>query len=311
MLHRLLLALIVAILAVVLTGIVQAWAKDQLVIVLDASSSMTALAPYSEAGGRTRWDIAQEGLETWQRQFPHDLAVGAIAVGGDCTQPVSSSVPLGSSRNAIDRWRRGLSPGGSTPLNAALLELPAIFTNAGGQKRVLIVSDGLNTCPPARSTCDIVRELNRSHGIVFDVVAFLAEPGMEVEFRCIADSSGGRFRAPTKSSEWGVFPLELFDPWPYLILALGLATLLATTELAYSHLAHTLRRPPQEAAFLASAFCIVGGILVWSVLFLGQGLLAAMIAAVVAAATTVSLTRSPPERPVFFRKATGRRTNRW
>jgi hypothetical protein len=285
-------------------------AEDQLVVVLDASGSMAEAAPYPEAAGRSRWRMALDGLRSWQQSRQFDgFSVGTIAVTdrGDCLIPAAGIHLPGAIGGTLDRWAEGFTPNGGTPLNAALEELPRIFTNTEGKRRVLIISDGLNSCPPRRSTCDIVRELNRTHGMTFDVLAFIAEPGMEAEFRCVAEASGGTFRAPTQASEWGELPLGFFDPWPYVVMALSLISLLLTAEMGYAHLANTVRWPPQQAALSTSAACFAAGLVVWGVMFLGQGWIAAVIGAVAAVATVSALTRTKAPSQV----AVGRRPEPW
>lgn len=245
----------------------------QLVVVLDASGSMTDPAPLPDnRDGISRWQIAQSAVARWQQNISATMQVAGLVVAGSCTTSSYPQLPMGDSKRLLG-WAEAISPGGQTPLNAVLKTAPTLFTNAAGEsRRLLIVSDGADSCSAfPQDTCDIVRSLSRDHGIVIDVVAFLAEPGLEQQLRCV-EETGGRFVAPETLQSWSELSWTWLNTIPRLLLfALWILIIVLTSQAGYEYQTRTLKRPPLSAAFTGLVFGSISLCLIWIVLFLSQG----------------------------------------
>lgn len=275
-------------------------ARDQLVVLLDSSGSMAEPAPSPEFAGASRWAVATQGLGTWLQQIPKDIAVGATLVGGNCNRALPTIRPSENGRSELLNLVQRLNPSGMTPLNLALQQLPGVFeASSEGEKRVLIISDGMNTCDPMVNTCELVRQLNKDHGIRFDVLAFIAEPGMEAEFRCVAGSSGGEFRAPKSRQDWAASLPDLsFDPWPFIVLALGILSLLSGASIVYTYAFHILHWASGQSALAATVLFGVGVTALWLLLFASQGWIAGALGLVATGSLVMLMLRNNDKAPV-------------
>ena len=110
---------------------------------------------------------------------------------------------------------------GETPLNAVLERIPELFVPGAGPRKVVLLSDGGNSCAPQRNTCDLARELYIKHRITIEIVGFVVDPALASEFECIAQVTGGHFVAPSDIKSWLSFRVPAIDPWPMIVFALG------------------------------------------------------------------------------------------
>jgi len=177
-----------------------------------------------------------------------------------------------------------MRPNGATNLNAALLAAPQAFAaGVRGSMRIVVLSDGLNTCRPQGSTCAIARDLHRTHGITIDVVAWVTEPGMLEEFKCVSAATAGTFTAPRSLDEWRQIPLPGFDLWRYVVLGLGSVTVFLASLVLYRHGFHVLRWGTGSATLAAGLLLGLGVLSLYLVLCVRAGLGAALLGGAVLA----------------------------
>lgn len=163
------------------------------VIVLDASSSMEA----DDAPG-PRIDAAKNAVRTLVDGLPEGAPVGLLAYRtstGDSDamraagcQDIKTLVPLGPvDRTSFGAAVDGVVASGYTPiagsLRAAAAQLPA-----AGDRNIVVVSDGLDTCAPP-DPCEVAKEL-AGPGLAIHTVGFRVTGDAKDQLRCIAQAGG-------------------------------------------------------------------------------------------------------------------------
>ena len=117
-------------------------------IVIDASRSM-----WGRMQGRPKMSIAKETMDAALEWLPEDLELSLRAYGNanpseqhDCRD---SELLVGLARNNRDRIREaiaGLRPNGQTPIAFALEQIAADFSDYRGERAVILVPDGIESC---------------------------------------------------------------------------------------------------------------------------------------------------------------------
>ncbi|MEU9720696.1 VWA domain-containing protein [Streptomyces sp. NPDC047976] len=169
-------------------------------LVLDLSGSMNQ----NDAGGQTRLAAAKQAvtriIETAPEQAPLGLRVyGATYPGEDRKQGCADTqqvLPV----TAMDRAARadakkrveGFKAVGFTPIGVSLREA-AKDLGASGKRRIVLVSDGDDTCAPP-PPCEVAREL-KAQGIdlAVDVIGFRTPSSARAQLKCIADATDGSY----------------------------------------------------------------------------------------------------------------------
>ncbi|GEM_PF-4380248 len=265
----------------------------QVLLVVDDSDSMGQLAFDPKNPLDSRWDLVRQAAPVWLDELV-DAEVGAVNVGGDCGSRPSVNLPVGTPHDEVLGAILASGPHGATKLNAALRDAPKMFQQGvTGAKRIVLLSDGLNSCAPEVSSCDLAKDLHADHGIVIDVVALGSDAGLADEFQCITGVTGGTYTAPTGLEELTNIQLPTLDPLRYLVLALGLLTLGLSGRLVYRHARHALGWTTRRAG-LAGIWSFGGGTaLLYLVLFVGTGVVSALLGAAALGAALAWSARRP------------------
>ncbi len=148
-------------------------------LVLDLSGSMNE----NDAGGQTRLAAAKQAvsriIDTAPEQAPLGLRVyGATYAGEDkkqgCadTQQVLPVTPMDRAARAdAKKLVAGFKAVGFTPIGVSLREA-AKDLGTSGKRRIVLVSDGDDTCAPP-PPCDVARELKKQGiDLAVDVIGF-------------------------------------------------------------------------------------------------------------------------------------------
>ncbi|MFJ2821987.1 hypothetical protein ACIO7M_12855 [Streptomyces toxytricini] len=169
-------------------------------LVLDLSGSMNE----NDAGGQTRLAAARQAvtriIDTAPEQAPLGLRVyGATYPGQDkkqgCadTQQVLPVTPMDKTARADAKKQvAGFKAVGFTPIGVSLREA-AKDLGPSGERRIILVSDGEDTCAPP-PPCDVAREL-KAQGVdlAVDVIGFRTPSSARSQLKCIAGATGGSY----------------------------------------------------------------------------------------------------------------------
>ncbi len=170
-----------------------------MLLVLDASGSMRG----DDGSGRPKIDAAKQALLQLVDELPDGTPVGLRVYGhrvpntdqvNGC-QDTELLVPVGPlDRAELRAAVAGVQATGYTPigmsLQSALGDLPD-----EGPRTVVLISDGIDTCAPP-DPCTIAGELAREDvDLRVESIGFQVDPVAAEQLRCIAEVTGGAFRA--------------------------------------------------------------------------------------------------------------------
>jgi Ca-activated chloride channel family protein len=170
------------------------------VLVIDASNSM-----WGRIDGRSKMEIAREAVSSLVETLPGGARLGIVAYGhrraGDCGD-IERVLPVAAVDKAgVQEVAGRLTPRGKTPITASLKEAAALL-DAGKPGRVIIVTDGIETCNG--DPCAVAEELKRKNaGLVAHVIGFDVAARERPKLSCIAERTGGTFLAASTAGELG------------------------------------------------------------------------------------------------------------
>ncbi|MFN8660076.1 MAG: hypothetical protein U0105_27315 [Candidatus Obscuribacterales bacterium] len=185
-----------------------------ILVLVDASRSMSEKINGSLVGGmlglgaqakdQQKMDAAKVVLENTLARIPLDVSLGLRVFGqtfnndgNDCLQ-TALLVPVGKNNRRIIRDAVGtLKPFGLTPLTYALYQAEKDLEPIEGNKTIILISDGVDTC--GQDPCELIRRLEaRGIHIKIDIVGLglgHGAQGMDAkrQLNCISEASGGKF----------------------------------------------------------------------------------------------------------------------
>ncbi|WP_152427976.1 VWA domain-containing protein [Dietzia sp. UCD-THP] len=167
-------------------------------IVIDASSSML------EADvGSTRLAAAQSAARELVDSLPEGARVGMLAYGTEesdasdnrdaaCRDVVTLAPVQPVDKAALTDRIDGLTARGYTPIGNALLAAAEELGDEG-ERSIVLVSDGLDTCAPP-DPCEVAGDLaGAGVDMTVHTVGFLVDDAARAQLECIAGATGGRF----------------------------------------------------------------------------------------------------------------------
>lgn len=169
-------------------------------VVLDSSGSMTAK---DAGGGSSRMDAAKRAVGSMVDSLPAQSKVG-LAIYGASTgssgaekaagcRDVRVVQPVGTVNKAgIKRAVSAARPRGYTPIGQAL-RTAADALPKEGQRSIVLVSDGEDTCAPPQP-CDVAKDLAKQ-GLDLHVhaIGFRVNAKARAQLACISQSTGGTY----------------------------------------------------------------------------------------------------------------------
>ncbi len=184
----------------------QAYANQQkpqksVMIILDSSYSMSEDLP----SGENKMAAAKRVILDFMKLVPRDVNIGLRVYGNREEQcdATTQLVPIGrNNRNFIASQMVGIRPTGFTPISFSLQRsLIEDFYNVPGEKNIILVSDGVETCgaDPCSVAVDMVRQ---GVDIKINVVGFGIQ-GLDAskQLKCIALSTFGKFHTANTAAE--------------------------------------------------------------------------------------------------------------
>lgn len=170
-------------------------AQDTMLI-LDASNSM-----WGRVDARAKIAIAREAVGELAAALPHQARMGLMAYGhrraGDCQDIEVLIRPGPVDAAAFARAAAGVTPRGRTPLAESITQAARITP------RIILVSDGIETCVP--DPCGQVRALKfHMPRLQVNVIGFDVPMARDqAQLRCIAEATGGRFVPAASAADLG------------------------------------------------------------------------------------------------------------
>ncbi|WP_344213054.1 vWA domain-containing protein [Kribbella sancticallisti] len=169
-------------------------------VVLDSSGSMTA----RDAGGSgTRMDAAKRAVNSMVDGLPDQAQVGLAIYGAGTGSSGSEKAagckdvrvvqPVGAvDKPALKRAVTATKASGYTPIGQALRTAAAQLPKEG-QRSIVLVSDGEDTCAPPQP-CEVAKELSKQ-GVDLHVhaIGFRVDAKARAQLACIAQNTGGTY----------------------------------------------------------------------------------------------------------------------
>ncbi|ADB30702.1 von Willebrand factor type A [Kribbella flavida DSM 17836] len=169
-------------------------------VVLDSSGSMTA----RDAGGSgTRMDAAKRAVGSMVDGLPAGAQVGLAIYGAGTGSSGAEKVagckdvrvvqPVGPvNKPALKRAVTATKASGYTPIGQALRTAAAQLPKEG-QRSIVLVSDGEDTCAPPQP-CEVAKELSKQ-GVDLHVhtIGFRVDAKARAQLACIAQNTGGTY----------------------------------------------------------------------------------------------------------------------
>lgn len=172
--------------------------QASVLLVLDASGSMA-----QEVADGQKMNVAKDALEFYATGVPDTVDLGFMVYGHkgsadparkqESCEGVELLAPLGEAdRDSLPGLLAEFQPAGFTPIAGALVQARQAFAGReDGNNRVILVSDGLETCDgdPVAAAAAL-----REAGVAkLDVVAFDAPEDEAASLAAIAEAGGGSF----------------------------------------------------------------------------------------------------------------------
>ncbi len=179
--------------------------KENVLIILDSSESMS-----DKINGETKIAVAKRAVNKVLNELPQNVSVGLRVYGHktgflglDACSASELKVPIGvNNKYRISNELLKIHPVGMTPIYYSLHQaVNRDFGNLCGKKRIILISDGMETC--SNSPCDYAIDLVRNKiSIKIDVIGFnLTDPITESQLKCVALSTKGRFYRANDADE--------------------------------------------------------------------------------------------------------------
>jgi Ca-activated chloride channel family protein len=175
-------------------------------LVLDVSGSMKA----ADIDGETRMAVAKRAFNDVVDALPETTQLGIRVLGATyggenkkqgCkdTQQIVEVGPVNrvAAKNAIAT----LKPTGFTPIGLALREAANDLDGAGTARRIVLITDGEDTCTPP-DPCDVARELAaQGTDLVVDTLGLAPDEKTRKQLVCISQATGGTYASAQSEEE--------------------------------------------------------------------------------------------------------------
>jgi Ca-activated chloride channel family protein len=175
-------------------------------LVLDVSGSMRA----ADVGGATRISVAKHAFDDVVDALPETTQLGirvlGATYGGDSKkigcQDTQQIVPVGAVDAAQAKGAiAALQPTGFTPVGLALREAAKDLGDAAPARRIVLITDGEDTCTPP-DPCEVARELAaQGTSLVIDTLGLSSDAKTRKQLVCISTATGGTFTSAQSEQE--------------------------------------------------------------------------------------------------------------
>ncbi|MBV7697473.1 VWA domain-containing protein [Streptomyces sp. TRM70350] len=175
-------------------------------LVLDVSGSMRA----RDIDGQSRMAAAKQAFNEVLDATPEDVQLGIRTLGANYPgddqkkgcEDTAQLYPVGPlDRTEAKAAVATLTPTGWTPIGPALLKAADDLDGGTGSKRIVLISDGEDTCAPL-DPCEVAREIAaKGIGLTIDTLGLVPNTRMRQQLSCIAEATGGTYTSVRHTDE--------------------------------------------------------------------------------------------------------------
>ncbi|MEV6804709.1 VWA domain-containing protein [Streptomyces sp. NPDC051132] len=173
-------------------------AAPKVELVLDVSGSMRT----RDIDGGTRMAAAKQAFNEVLDATPEEVRLGIRTLGADYRgddrkegcKDTAQLYPVGPlNRTEAKTAVATLAPTGWTPIGPALLKAAGDLDGGSGTRRIVLISDGEDTCRPL-DPCEVAREIAaKGIGLTIDTLGLVPDAKTRDQLSCIADATGGTY----------------------------------------------------------------------------------------------------------------------
>jgi Ca-activated chloride channel homolog len=167
-------------------------------LVLDVSGSMRA----KDIDGGSRMAAAKQAFNEVLDATPEEVRLGIRTLGANYPgddqktgcKDTAQLYPVGPlDRTEAKAAVATLTPTGWTPIGPALLKAAEDLDGGTGSKRIVLISDGEDTCAPL-DPCEVAREIAaKGIGLTIDTLGLVPTAKLSRQLSCIAEATGGTY----------------------------------------------------------------------------------------------------------------------
>ncbi|MEV1076838.1 VWA domain-containing protein [Streptomyces sp. NPDC050211] len=175
-------------------------------LVLDVSGSMRA----RDIDGQSRMAAAKQAFNEVLDATPEEVELGIRTLGANYPgddqktgcKDTAQLYPVGPlDRTEAKTAVATLTPTGWTPIGPALLKAADDLDGGTGSKRIVLISDGEDTCAPL-DPCEVAREIAaKGIGLTIDTLGLVPNAKMRQQLSCIAEATGGTYTSVEHTDE--------------------------------------------------------------------------------------------------------------
>ncbi|MFF0199820.1 VWA domain-containing protein [Streptomyces sp. NPDC005017] len=175
-------------------------------LVLDVSGSMRA----RDIDGQSRMAAAKQAFNEVLDATPEEVLLGIRTLGANYPgddqktgcKDTAQLYPVGPlDRTEAKTAVATLTPTGWTPIGPALLKAADDLEGGSGSKRIVLISDGEDTCAPL-DPCEVARQIAaRGIGLTIDTLGLVPNAKMRQQLSCIAEATGGTYSSVEHTDE--------------------------------------------------------------------------------------------------------------
>lgn len=167
-------------------------------LVLDVSGSMRT----RDIDGGSRMAAAKQAFNEVLDATPEEVRLGIRTLGANYRgndrkegcKDTEQLYPVGPlNRTDAKTAVATLAPTGWTPIGPALLKAAGDLDGGNGTRRIVLISDGEDTCQPL-DPCEVAREIAaKGIGLTIDTLGLVPDAKTRDQLSCIADATGGTY----------------------------------------------------------------------------------------------------------------------
>ncbi|MFE0650372.1 VWA domain-containing protein [Streptomyces sp. NPDC059534] len=185
-------------------------------LVLDVSGSMRA----KDIDGKSRMAAAKQAFNEVLDAVPEEVRLGIRTLGADYPgqdrkrgcKDTRQLYPVGPlDRTEAKTAVATLAPTGWTPIGPALLGAADDLGDDGATKRIVLITDGEDTCAPL-DPCQVAREIAaKGIHLVIDTLGLVPDAKTRQQLTCIAEATGGTYTSIHRTEDLSRRVRQLVD----------------------------------------------------------------------------------------------------